>query len=762
MHVFKGEPHTRTEARQIRADNLKVDVVVAGGGLSGVCCAITAARAGARVALVQDRPVLGGNASSEVRLWVLGATSHMGNNNRWAREGGVIDELLVENLFRNREGNPIIFDTVMLEWVQREPNIRLLLNTAIDAVDRDSSGAITQASAYCSQNQTRYTLAAPIFCDASGDGVLGFLAGAAFRIGAEARGEFNEGMAPEHAVRSLLGHSLYFYSRDTDSPVRYVPPAFALPDIKSIPRFRELKATDSGCRLWWLEYGGTRDTVYETEEIKWELWKVAYGVWNHIKNSGEFPDAANLTLEWMGTIPGKRESRRFEGDVMLTQQDIVEQHTFPDAVGYGGWAIDLHPAEGVYSARPGCEQWHSKGVYQIPYRTMYSRNVPNLFLTGRLISASHIAFGSTRVMATCAHNGQAVGLAAAMCVQQSLLPRDLVETSRMHDLQQRLLRSGQWIPGVMANDAMDLAQSARVTASSELQLDRLVPSGEWADLDKPTALLLPLTAGPVPSVVVYLRVDSPVTLKAVLASANHLGNNTPDRVLAEHETTLAVGEQSVALNFNASLENAQHVFVTLQPIAGVQVALSREEVTGVLTVSQKMNKAVAKSLVQTPPSGYGVDTFGFWLPDRRPVARNLAADFLPALIGFAADNVVNGYARPWTAANAWIPARDDAAPALKLTWPQPVSIGRIEVIFDTDFDHPMESVLMGHPENVMPACVTAFALTAEGTQLAHVSENHQTRRTFTLSLAAVTSELTLHLLKWGAAMPAVFAVRCYS
>ena len=301
-----------------------------------------------------------------------------------------------------------------------------------------------------------------------------------------------------------------------------------------------------------------------------------------------------------------------------------------------------------------------------------------------------------------------------------------------------------------------------MTASSELQLDRLVPGGEWADLDKPTALLLPLTAGAVPSVVVYLRVDSPVTLKAVLASANHLGNNTPDRVLAEHETTLAVGEQSVTLNFKASLENAQHVFVTLQPVAGVQVALSREEVTGVLTVSQKMNKAVAKSLMQTPPAGFGVDTFAFWLPDRRPIARNLAADFLPALTGFAADNVVNGYARPWTAANAWIPARDDAAPALKLTWPHPVSIGRIEVFFDTDFDHPMESVLMGHPENVMPACVTAFALTAEGTQLAHVTENHQTRWTFTLSLAAVTSELTLHLLKWGAAMPAVFAVCCYT
>lgn len=762
MHLFHGEPHTRTVARQMRVSDMEVDLVVAGGGLSGVCCAITAARAGARVALVQDRPVLGGNASSEVRLWVLGATSHMGNNNRWAREGGVIDELLVENIFRNPEGNAIIFDTVMLEWVQREPNIRLLLNTAVDAVDLDATGAISQVGAYCSQNQTRYTLAAPLFCDASGDGVLGFLAGAAFRIGAEVRSEFNEGMAPEHEEHSLLGHSLYFYSRNTESPVRYVPPDFALPDITAIPRFRELKATDSGCRLWWLEYGGTRDTVYETEEIKWELWKVAYGVWNHIKNSGEFPDAANLTLEWMGTIPGKRESRRFEGAAMLTQQDIVEQHRYPDAVSYGGWAIDLHPPEGIYSAKPGCEQWHSKGVYQIPYRTMYSRNVPNLFLTGRIISASHLAFGSTRVMATCAHNGQAVGMAAAMCAQQALLPRDLVETSRMHALQQRLLRAGQWIPGLVAHDAMDLAHSARVTASSELQLDRLVPDGEWADLDKPTALLLPLAVGPVPSVAFHLRAASQITLKVLLTSASLPGNTTPDLTLAVHEITLTPGEQVVALEFDVSLDRAQHGFVVLLPTQGVQVGLSRDQVTGLLTVAQKMNKAVSKGLVQIPPADCGIDTFAFWLPDRRPVARNLAAELIPALTGFAATNVVNGYARPWTAANAWIPDRDDSAPSLNLTWPAPVSIRQIEVSFDTDFDHPMESVLMGHPENVMPACVTAFAITANGVELAHVKDNHQTRYTVTLNTAAVTSELTLHLLKWGAAMPAIFEVRCYS
>ena len=750
------------QPRPMREERLAVELMVAGGGLSGVCCAITAARQGVRVALVQDRPVLGGNASSEVRLWVLGATSHMGNNNRWAREGGVIDELLVENMWRNPEGNAIIFDTVLLEWVLREKNIRLLLNTAVDNVEQQPGGTITGATAYCSQNQTRYRIDAPLFCDASGDGVLGFLAGAAFRIGAEAKSEFGEGMAPEEEEHSLLGHSLYFYSKDTGRPVRFVPPSFTLADIRSIPRFRELKVTDSGCRLWWLEYGGARDTVYETEEIKWELWKVAYGVWNYIKNSGEFPEAETLTLEWMGTVPGKRESRRFEGDVMMTQQDVVEQRHHDDAVSFGGWAIDLHPSDGVYSARPGCEQWHSKGVFTIPFRTMYSRNVPNLLLTGRLISASHIAFGSTRVMATCAHNGQAAGMAAAHCMHAGVRPRDLLQPSRMHALQQALLRIGQWIPGVASDDAADLVRTAAISASSELALHALKPSGEWTDLDKPMALLVPLPGGALPEFSLPVRAAKATTMQASVWTSSVPGNTTPDVLLVNAGIPVPAGDTTATLTLPAELHTACHVFVMLQPAAGVQVGLSEQQVSGILTVAQKMNKAVAKSLVQSPPVGSGVDTFAFWLPDRRPAARNLAMSFAPSLQAFGAANIVNGFARPWLGANAWIPAADDPRPTLHLQWAQPVALRTIEISFDTDFDHPMESVLMGHPETVMPACVTAFTVCADAGEIAHVANNHQTRWQLALDAPCVTQSLHLELRAWGPAMPAVFEVRCYA
>ncbi|HMG09157.1 MAG TPA: FAD-dependent oxidoreductase, partial [Mucilaginibacter sp.] len=378
------------QQRNNRLVAMSAALVVAGGGLAGCCAAITAARQGIKVILVQDRPVLGGNASSEIRLWILGATSHMGNNNRWSREGGVIDEILVENLYRNKEGNTLILDTILLEKVMLESNITLLLNTAVYELHKSDERNIDHVKAFCSQNSTDYQLSATLFCDATGDGSIGFLSGAAFRMGAESKTEFNENLAPDVAYGELLGHSIYFYSKRTNNPVKFVPPAFALKDITEIPKYKILNPEDHGCRLWWIEYGGRKDTVYETEDIKWELWKIVYGIWDYIKNSGQFEDVSNLTLEWVGTIPGKRESRRFEGLYMLSQKDVIEQTHFEDAVAFGGWALDLHPADGVYSELPSCNQYHSKGIYTMPYRCYVSKDIDNLFFAGRIISATHV------------------------------------------------------------------------------------------------------------------------------------------------------------------------------------------------------------------------------------------------------------------------------------------------------------------------------------------------------------------------------------
>ncbi|MBO9152149.1 FAD-dependent oxidoreductase [Chitinophaga sp. GCM10012297] len=751
-----------TGARTFPEKNIVVDLVVAGGGLSGVCAAITAARQGLKVALVQDRPVLGGNASSEVRLWVLGATSHMGNNNRWAREGGLVDEILVENTCRNPEGNGVIFDMILLDKVKQEPNITLLLNTAVYQADMRDASLIRSLRAYCSQNQTEYVLTAPLFIDASGDGVAGFLSGAAFRMGAEKKEEFGELFAPSEEYGELLGHSLYFYSKDTGRPVKFVPPAFALDDITKVPRFSSFNAKDHGCKLWWIEYGGRLDTVHDTETIKWELWKVVYGVWNYIKNSGKFPEAETLTLEWVGMIPGKRESRRFEGDYIMRQQDIVEQRTFEDAVAFGGWSIDLHPADGVFSEKPGCNQWHSKGIYQIPYRSIYSRNIRNLFLGGRTISVSHVAYGSTRVMATSAHVTQAAAMAAVICKEKGLLPADM--NAHMPELQQRLLQTGQYIPGKRFVSPQDHAASANISASSELVLKEFPGKPLLKPLDVSTAQMVPLQKGKVPAFIFHAESNGATTLEAELRISSRNGNHTPDETLARQSIAVQPGRNCMKLEFDAEMKDNTYAFIIFHKNPAVTMHFTEKRVTGILSVFNTVNKAVSNFGKQTPPEDIGMEAFEFWCPQRRPEGHNLDFKTAEGLNVFKAENVRNGLERPTTEPNAWVADWQDVQPALTLEWNEPKNISSIELFFDTDYDHPMESVLMSHPESVMPFCVRSYRVKDEtGRVLAEKKDNYQSFNRIQLQEPATTRKLVIEVEHPSPDVPAaICAVRCYS
>jgi hypothetical protein len=752
--------------RELRSVSIDADLVIVGGGLAGVCGAITAARAGLKVTLVQDRPVLGGNASSEVRLWILGATSHMGNNNRWAREGGVLDELLVENMYRNPEGNPLIFDSILLDKVIAEPSINLLLNTSIYEVEKKTDDVIQSVTGFCSQNATRYKLSAPLFCDCSGDGIVGFLSGAAFRMGAESKDEFGEKFAPAAAYGELLGHSLYFYSKDVGHPVKYVPPAFALNDITKIPRFRSFNAHEYGCKLWWIEYGGRLDTVHDTEKIKWELWKVVYGTWNYIKNSGKFPQAANLTLEWVGTIPGKRESRRFEGDYMLTQHDIVKQNTHFDAAAYGGWSIDLHPADGVFSEKPGCNQWHSKGIYQMPYRSMYSKNIRNLFLAGRIISASHVAFASTRVMATGAHAAQAVAMAAVICKAQGIMPADIIRKNQIGELQKQLLKNGQYIPAIALHDERDLAQSAQITATSELCIADMAidTSAFFLPLDTASAQLIPVDSGAFPQVTFELRAIAHTEIRVELRDSSIAGNFTPDHIIAQRTFMLDKGRNRIAVNFEFKVQAAGYFFLVFERKPEVGLLFTSQRFTGMLSVFNLVNKAVSNYGKQTPPEDIGVDEFEFWCPRRRPDGFNIALAFNPPLNVFNAAAVSNGTDRPVLIPNAWVSQTEDNDPALTLEWPEPQQIGSIHLIFDTDFDHPMETVLMTHPENVMPFCVRNYRVTdGEGKLIFEKRDNYQSRSIIRLEVPVLTKKLIIHTEHPGNNVPAaIFAVRCYA
>ncbi|CEL11109.1 Putative Fumarate reductase succinate dehydrogenase flavoprotein domain protein [Aspergillus calidoustus] len=761
-NVFINE--TAVESRNFRHEILNADVCVCGGGLAGVCTAITAARNGVSVILLQDRPVLGGNASSEVRLWILGATSHMFNNNRYAREGGLVDEILLENLHRNPEGNPLILDTILLEKVVEEKNIQLFLNTALIGADK-TGDRISGVTAFSSQTSTMFNVNATQYIDCTGDGALSFLAGAPFRMGAEQSDEFGELFAPSSEYGHLLGHSIYFYSKDVGRPVKFVAPSYALQNVEDeIPRFKNFTVKEKGCSLWWIEYGGRLDTVHDTEKIKWELWKVVYGVWDYLKNSGRFPEAENLTLEWVGTIPGKRESRRFVGPYMLRQQDIIEQRFHPDAVSYGGWSLDLHPAEGVYSEVDGCTQWHSKGVYQIPLSTMICTQVPNLLYGGRIISASHVAFASTRVMATCGNNGNALGMAAALCKKLQVDPIQLLEKKNMTMLQLELMRFGQFIPGYKMDDPLDLVrQATSVKASSTLELSELPADGPPKVLTRSLAQMIPLPAGSVPNFTVTVQAVEDTTVVVQLRGSMKAYNYTPEVILAERQYQVTAGESTeITINLtDVSNPHAQYVFLCFMENESVAICTSRTRVSGLMTVEHECT--------QSPPSGVGVDTFERWTPVRRPMGHNLALRVDPPVRGWGAENIRNGVARPTKRANCWVPASISARRMLTLHWDRPVQVSRLVVHFDTDYDHALESVLRGHPERQIPFCVRSWRVLdlskdGEEIELFQEDDNHLSRQDVSFETVQAT-ELGFEILEVHGdpkdTLGGIFEIRAY-
>ena len=737
-----------TETRQMKGEltsnpglpviDYDVDYVVVGGGIAGTCSAITAARAGLKVVLIQDRPVLGGNASSEIRLWILGATSHMNNNNRWAREGGVHEELLVENMYRNKEGNPVFFDALLIDKVWAEPNITLLLNTSVHQVEMKKDYQIGKVIAFCSQNSTHYEIGAPLFCDASGDGILGFLAGAAFRLGAETTEVFGEKFIMPDDYGKLLGHSMYFYSKDAGVPVQYVPPTFALKDIpKHIPRFKDIHRDSSGCRLWWLEWGDDLDRVFDSEKIKNELWKVIYGVWDYIKNSGTFKDVDNLTLEWASTIPGKRESRRFEGDYTLIQQDVVNQTPFEDAIAYGGWALDLHPSKGVYSSYHGCTQYHSKGVYTIPYRSIYSRNVRNLFFAGRLISVSHAAFGSTRVISTGTLCGQAAALAAKICLANRILPADVYEKKLVGELQRNLIQSGQYIPKVTSQPSGDLAAIGKFLPSSTLALTELSPDGTWKWLTQNSAQLLPFEKGKIPRFTLTFKADEATSINVSFIVSQRLGSYTPDSILATKVFHLSSGISTIEVDFDLSLNEAQYGFLWMGKNDKVSVAQSAVRVTGILSVFNRGK--------QQKDDKFGLDEIPFYSPERRPEGKNFALKINPGLKAYGVEQLSTFTFRPAASrSNAWVAALTEEHPVLNLKWEKPQSVNSVVLWFDTDFDHPMESCLMGHPENIMPFCVQEYKILDDKEQVIYeTTGNHSSRNEIRFEKPIQTSALSV-------------------
>jgi hypothetical protein len=426
------------------------DFVVVGGGMAGICAAVSAARLGCKVALIQNRPVLGGNNSSEVRVGLSGLiyqepytnlgslVDELGGIGHWTLweaqqdPASVRSKKIFEIIKQHPEkkehnaGPPGNYaDDKKLRVVQGEKSLSLFLNTHVLAAEKvgDRIVSVTGRSIISGQE---YRFRGRLFADCTGDGNLGILAGADYRVGREAKSEAGEPRAPVKSDQMVMGTSVQWNSARMDHPV-----PFPSTHPWSV-RFDEQTSIKTTKGDWDWETGALRDQVREIELIRDYALRVIYGNWDFLKNrSVQKEDFANHKLTWVAYIGGKRESRRLLGDVVLREQDILEDRKFPDGTFTATWDVDLHfpVRESGFTGEPFLSRADMRAIepYQVPYRCLYSRNVSNLFMAGRNISVTHVALGTVRVQRTTGMAGEVIGMAAAVCIKNHGLPRDVYE-----------------------------------------------------------------------------------------------------------------------------------------------------------------------------------------------------------------------------------------------------------------------------------------------------------------------------------------------
>ncbi|MBE6931568.1 MAG: FAD-dependent oxidoreductase [Ruminococcaceae bacterium] len=489
---------------------------IIGGGIAGMCAAISAARHGTKVLLMHERPMLGGNASSEIRMWVSGAG---GENNR---ETGILEEIRMLNYHRNQEKSYAIWDTILYEMVINEPNITLLLNCSCFDATMDGD-RIVSVKGWQLTTQTFHTVEADYFADCSGDSILAPLTGAEYRVGREAASEFNEKVSTEVADRKTMGMSCLIQARKYDHAIPFIAPEWAAKIPPEPLKFRVPNLESASQNFWYLELGGEQDSIHDTEIIRDDLIALALGLWDHVKNSGEFPGSEYWQLEFLGFLPGKRESRRMVGDYIMTQTDVLSGGHFPDVVAFGGWPLDDHHPGGFYHVGHPNTWGETPAPYGIPYRTLYSRNIANLFFAGRNISMTHAAMSSTRVMATCALVGQAMGTAAYIAARESCSPRGVYE-SHLDELQQTLMYDDCFLPGTRRRMS-ELTEKAALLCDTTMEgIDNLrngADRNNWTYGDEEQGFFCPKG-----STVTYILQDTANVKRVRLLMDSDLDRNT--------------------------------------------------------------------------------------------------------------------------------------------------------------------------------------------------------------------------------------------
>jgi hypothetical protein len=677
------------------------DLVIVGAGVPGICAAVQAAREGLKVALINDRGVLGGNGSCEINVNINGASDGAPLNIN-SREGGIVNEIITEWKYRSPVSRGrYILDGVFLDIVGREPNIKLFLNTCIDEAETSKEGTIVSVEGTQNSSETRWHFTGSWFVDNTGDGTLGFLAGAEYMLGREAKETFNEKIAPDKADKYVLPSTLMFHAHDMGYKVIYRAPDFAfdIPASGALER-RVISQETFHSANWYYEIGGDYDHVKDREEIIKDHKSLVYGIWDYIKNSGKFPQADNYDFDYISTVPGTREYRRLVGDYILTEKDIVEQTDHEDTVGHGGWNIDLHAIKGFFDEDIINRHIHFRGIYKIPYRTAYSKNVSNMFMCGRCMSTSHVASGSTRVISTLATLGQAVGMAAALCKKYNTTPRGIYE-SHIKELQQRLLNEDQYIVGFRNEDEKDLSLKARVSVSSELEfsleeqknvngtghIESLVPEyrsrmraiyeifTDHVNMEQALCLSIPVKER-LDFINIKVRVNKSVSLDYNIYLPDKPENYGPDTLVKSGRMELSESKEFIWVKIPVNLTcNPGYVLIELLENDHIDVAVGGEPLP---------TTVMFRSRINTSPTVWDVKTMGMSkrVLQRTPYYACFKTE--PTQAVFGAENINDGYNRAYGIPHMWVSASEDTTPTVRLKWNTARDIKEIYLNFGTE------------------------------------------------------------------------------
>jgi len=682
---------------KLKTEIITKDIIIIGAGMGGLTCAIQAARLGIKVALITDRSFLGGNASPEIRITVSGADGSS-QYHFYNRESGIIEEIRLENLHKNPSGNPYIWHSVLFDFINQEDNINVYFDTYIDEVELHDNNIISVSGSQ-SGSETRYLFKGQYFVDDTGDGTIGYLSNCNYSFGREAKETYNEKIAPDEKDNVTLLSTLSFYTKDTKRKVKFHLPKFASNmALNEIEKYREIPERVEGDSRWenyrmqWFyELGYEKDPIKDNQEITLEHRELIYSIFDVIKNSKRY-DSETYDFEYISPVIGKRESRRLNGLYTIDENDLVNQTEFYDSIGFGGWSIDLHSNEGIFSKDLINRHYLLDGIYSIPLRSCISKEVNNLCFASRCLSASHVAHGSLRVMATLAVIGQAVGCTIANTINNKT---DLltVLNNGIRDVQNLLIENDQSIIGIKEENS--LLKNAVIKASST-QLLNIYKEDLILNCDKNYQIIVPYD-GLFDEINLTIFAEKETNISYKLYVQDKKENYHLDKMIFNKTIKVEKGKSLLPIELNVE-SKYEKVNIVIEKNKNIKLYCSNDNLNGLMLLEETENKMQTyyDSKTLKPLETFYKQVFA------SPTISLNKRDKI-----YQVKNIINGYDRNYGLPNLWISEQEDKA-FIVIKLEEIIEFSKIKLVFDSSLNFIYDNLEIFHSKNVIDTIVKDY------------------------------------------------------